>query len=166
MNEYDIKWFASLPFAGTILDVGSYNVNGSVREVLPVTVGADLRSGPCVDLVLDALELVAHFGTSSFDNVVSANTLEHCKDWKQVIANMHGVCRENGIIAVCTCGKQKPRHDYPSDFWRFTVDELERAFTGNKVISRYSEQGGRWVGIAIRKTANFTPIDFDVMRVP
>lgn len=166
MTESNLKWFLTLVFKpGTMLDVGSYNVNGALKSIIPVTLGVDMRDGPGVNRVCDASKLEETFGVESFDNVVSANTLEHCKDWKEMLRNMHSVCRTGGVIAICTCGKNKGRHGYPEDFWRFTVDELEMAFAGNEVVSRYDD-ANKWVGIAVRKTAEFQPIEFEVSGVP
>jgi hypothetical protein len=166
MVKDNLDWFKGLHYKpGSILDVGSFDVNGACRTVIPVTLGTDMRDGRGVDKVVDACQLEAVFGPESFDNVVSANTLEHCKDWKGTIRNMFAVCKKGGTIAVCTCSKLKGRHNHPNDYWRFTVKDLERAFAGNTVLSKFSADGGKWVGIAVQKTADFEPIDFDVDAV-
>ena len=36
---------------GKVLEIGSYNVNGGLREVIDITVGVDMRGGRGVDVV-------------------------------------------------------------------------------------------------------------------
>jgi hypothetical protein len=67
---------------GKVFEVGSYNVNGGVRDIIPDLLGIDLRKGPGVDLVCPVEDLHKHYGNESFDACVSTDTLEHVQDWK------------------------------------------------------------------------------------
>ena len=61
-----------------ILEVGSYDVNGSVRPLFSRAgsyVGVDFRPGPGVDLTMNAHCL--KFPDRSFDLVISTEMLEH-----------------------------------------------------------------------------------------
>jgi hypothetical protein len=62
-----------------ILDVGSMNVNGTLREFAPKGseyVGVDLTAGPGVDVVLTKPGYLP-FPRDSFDLVISTSSLEH-----------------------------------------------------------------------------------------
>jgi SAM-dependent methyltransferase len=67
----------------TVLEVGSMNVNGSVRDLFDGEyIGIDREPGPGVDYVFDA----AHFdGAQTFDVVVSTEALEHAPDPTAII---------------------------------------------------------------------------------
>lgn len=150
MNQANLDWFKSLPFRGTILDVGSFNVNGSLKSVIPVTVGIDIREGTGVDRVMDACDLVKVYGENYFDNVVSSNAIEHCKDVIGVLTNIFDVCKPGGIIAISGATANKDRHDYPGDYWRFDIATFAGIFYGNEVIQSFRDRISE--GIAIRKT--------------
>lgn len=141
---------------GNILEVGSYNVNGSIREVLPVTVGVDMREGPGVDAVCDAGDLVDKFGKESWDSVVSVEMLEHAEDWKGAIQNMWDVLKPGGAFLLTTRGPGFPLHDYPGDHWRFTTKEMKRIFPEGQVEPDTEAPG---VGVFVVK--NGTPPQMD-----
>lgn len=89
-------------FAGhkRIIEFGSLNINGSLREHFDVSeyVGVDWRPGPCVDIVSLAHEV--NFAPESFDVVVSASMLEHDPYWEKSLAKMVEVMKPGGLMAV------------------------------------------------------------------
>jgi SAM-dependent methyltransferase len=117
-----------------ILEIGSYNVNGSVRPIIEATMGPvtytgiDMREGPCVDLVLSAEQVAAHFGAEQFDAVICFEALEHIKDWKAAISNMKTVLKSGGTLYLTTRSKGFPLHSYPDDYWRFEVADMKTIF--------------------------------------
>lgn len=138
-------------FVGRTLEVGSFNVNGSVRSVIPVTIGTDMRPGPDVDEVCTASQLIKKFGCESFDNVVSTEMLEHAEDWKNALDNMWGVLKPGGMFLLTTRSPGFPLHDYPGDYWRFTVDDMKKIFPDGVVVSDTEAPG---VGVCIQKTTS------------
>ncbi len=65
--------------AATVVDLGSMDVNGSLRGIAPPAcryVGVDATAGPGVDMVLDDPYRLP-FATGSIDAVVSTSCFEH-----------------------------------------------------------------------------------------
>ncbi len=117
-----------------ILEVGSYDVNGTVRPFIEaynpsLYVGVDMRSGPGVDIVLDVMDLPI-LGKELFDIVFCLEMLEHAKDWKQSLVNMFSVLKKDGLLILTTRSPGFPLHDYPSDHWRFTQKNMADIFDG------------------------------------
>lgn len=113
----------------TVLEVGSYDVNGSVRPGLEALgpaeyIGTDMREGPRVDRVLDATQLVTEFGADRFDAVICCEMLEHCWDWRRAINQMKTVLKPGGLLVLTTRSPGFPLHDHPSDHWRFTTGDM------------------------------------------
>lgn len=112
-----------------VLEVGSYNVNGSVRPSIEPHakkyIGVDATAGPSVDEVVDAADLVKTFGAGSFDVVVSCEMLEHAEEWRKALHQMAAVTSD--WLVVTTRSEGMPYHPYPDDFWRFRVDQIVAA---------------------------------------
>lgn len=65
-----------------VVEVGSFNVNGSLRAVIEMLdtaeyIGTDIVEGPGVDEVCPAQDLVKKFGDNSFGIVVSTCVLKN-----------------------------------------------------------------------------------------
>ena len=106
------------------LEVGSYNENGSVRDLFrgPYT-GVDMREGAGVDLVMEAAFL--RFPDNSFGVVLSTEMLEHDPRPWQSVKEMARVLEPGGYLIMTARGYGYPKHDYPSDYWRFSVEGFE-----------------------------------------
>lgn len=105
------------------LEVGSYNVNGTVRPLFHgAYIGVDMRPGPGVDQVATAGNLP--FESNSFDVVISTEMLEHDpRPWAS-IPEMARVLRPAGVLILTARGYDHrgcyPVHDFPADYWRFS----------------------------------------------
>jgi len=123
-----------------ILEVGSRDVNGSVRPFVEMLacpkeyVGIDIENGKGVDLVLPVEQLVQHFGIESFDVVISTELLEHVKDWRTVVNNMKAVLKNHGLIFITTVAYGMPYHAYPQDFWRYELEDLQEIFSDFQIL--------------------------------
>lgn len=108
-----------------VLEVGSCNVNGSVRELCPTPyLGVDVVAGPGVDLVVDGVKLP--FEDGAFATVVSTEMLEHALDPVASLREMVRVLRQGGTLLVTARGNSFPPHN-PPDRWRLmpgTLSEL------------------------------------------
>ncbi len=136
---------------GNVLEVGSYNVNGALRSVFSISVGIDMRDGPGVDRVLSVTELLDTYGPESFDCVCSADALEHIEDWKGALENMWGVLKPSGVLFLTMANMKKGIHGYPSDYWRWPLDEFCRLFCYNSVLDCF--EAGPSQGVVVIKTA-------------
>lgn len=118
----------------SVLEVGSMNVNGSLRpHVLSLGpssyIGVDFMAGSGVDVVCDASHLEKRFGKASFDVVISTEMLEHAEDWRRAILAMKSVLRVGGSLLLTARGPGFPLHGYPHDWHRFTVLDFRRMFS-------------------------------------
>ncbi|RAG85897.1 methyltransferase type 11 [Streptacidiphilus pinicola] len=116
-----------------VIEVGSRDARGAVRSIVtPLRpaeyVGVDMASGPGVDLLCPAEELIERFGESSFDVVISTEVLEHVQDWRAVVHNLKGVLRDRGLLIITTRSRGFEFHPYPLDFWRFEVADMAAIF--------------------------------------
>lgn len=120
-DNKDIMW-------GPVLEIGSYDVNGSVREVLDIDIGIDMREGPGVDIVMDAVDLPTKFGLGSIASIICIDVLEHCKNWKGVVLSAWATLEDEGALLLTAANPNKCLHNYPGDYWRFTLKHFEDMF--------------------------------------
>lgn len=85
-----------------ILEIGSYDVNGSIRQFFPNSsyVGVDLCEGPGVDLVSYGHKV--DLPDASFDLAISCECFEHDPNWVETINNMYRMTKAGGMVVV-TC---------------------------------------------------------------
>lgn len=137
MCHASVHAFISLALSGDevrgkrVLEVGSYDVNGSVRPYIeglgPASyLGVDMQPGPRVDRVVRAEALLEEFGSESFDIVISTEMLEHAEDWRSAVRNMMCVLSAGGVLIVTTRSAGFPFHGFPHDYWRYGVGDFER----------------------------------------
>src|SRR5690242_13750953 len=106
-----------------ILDVGSLNVNGTLRDFSPPGaryLGIDLEDGPGVDLVLDD-PYAYPFSDGAFDMIVSTSCFEHDPMFWLTFLEMSRVLRDGGILYI-NAPSSGQYHTHPWDNWRFYPD--------------------------------------------
>jgi SAM-dependent methyltransferase len=145
-----------------IIEVGSLNVNGSVRKIiqsfLPKNyIGLDLQNGTDVDLVLPAEKIVWYFGPKRFDVAISTETIEHVVDWRVVIENMKGVLKCGGYIYLSVPTIGFGYHEYPYDCWRYETEDMEKIFADFNIIINEKISDG--IFLKAQKPQNYTPCD-------
>lgn len=86
----------------SVIEIGSYNINGSVREFFSncFYIGLDVAPGPCVDVVCLGHEYAVP--DNMFDVVISTECFEHDPYWQKTFANMIRICKSGGLI-LFTC---------------------------------------------------------------
>ena len=159
--------FCQKDFKGLdVLEVGSYDVNGSVRKLIdryqPKSYkGVDIFKGPGVDQICPVGKLVSTFGTRSFDVVLSTEMLEHVEDWREAITNLKGVLKPNGLLILTTRSIGFPYHGYPYDFWRYEIDDFKQIFSDMDVQSLIADADAPGVFLKARKMASSKPFSLE-----
>jgi SAM-dependent methyltransferase len=106
-----------------VLEVGSRNVNGSVRRFFGgLYLGVDMVPGEGVDMVARADQLP--FDPNRFEVVVSTEMLEHDPYFWLSLPEMARVLMPGGYLLLTTRGIGFHYHEYPGDYWRFTEDAI------------------------------------------
>jgi len=108
-----------------ILEVGSYDENGSIRPLFEGYnyIGCDMSAGKCVDVVQENPHILP-FDSESFDIVLSASCLEHCRRPWELILEMDRVLRGGGLL-VLTIPWKIGYHPFPLDYWRISPDGFD-----------------------------------------
>lgn len=105
-----------------IVEIGSYDVNGSLRQVAPpcTYIGLDYTAGPGVDRLISNEQLPVQDNTADF--VISASCFEHARFFWETFIECLRVSKNNGIIMINAPSNSLHFHQYPIDAWRFMPD--------------------------------------------
>jgi len=133
-----------------VLDVGSRHINGTVKDCIREAemgapdeiIGIDFVDGENVDIVMNGHDLVEKFGENSFDAVMCTETLEHDNKFWITVEQMRKVVKPGGWLLITVPGIHFFRHDYPSDYYRFTDSALKEVmFEGfeDVMVETYSD---------------------------
>ncbi len=109
-----------------ILDVGSYGVNGTYREIFADPekysyTGLDVNPGPNVDYVPSDPYHWTKLPDQSFDVIVSGQAFEHIEYPWLIIEEISRVLKKNGLACI-VAPSRGPEHKYPVDCWRYYPD--------------------------------------------
>lgn len=104
------KHFPGKFSGGKVLEVGSLDINGSVRSFFDADryIGVDVADGPGVDEVCQG-QLLDH-PTASFDVVVSCECMEHNPFWVETLANMFRMAKPGGLVIVSFATTGRAEH--------------------------------------------------------
>tara|TARA_B100001057_G_C22736499_1_gene905994 strand:- start:144 stop:917 length:774 start_codon:yes stop_codon:yes gene_type:complete len=86
----------------SILELGSYDVNGSIRTIFDNTskyIGLDLIKGPGVDIVYDGKDIPIN---QEFDLCISCECFEHNPNYFENFLKMIELAKKDGLV-VFTC---------------------------------------------------------------
>jgi len=166
ITNHTYNWVRGLD----VLEVGSYNVNGTVRptieELQPASyLGIDFRAGPGVDDVRDITK-PEHFpeGPDSYDLIVCCEVLEHVEDWRAAINTMRSLLKPSGVLLLTTRSLGFPLHEYPGDYWRFSVLDMRCIFAGWVDVGVFNDGQVPGVFVVARKAPSLDTIH--VYRMP
>ena len=94
-----------------VLDIGSHNANGNVRDLLPNSAwtGLDIVDGEDVDIVADA---TTWRSKRRFDVVATTETFEHLEDWRALLDTaVHHLSKNGPQVLLVTCASTgRPVH--------------------------------------------------------
>ena len=95
---------------GKVVEIGSYAVNGDVREFFLWAneyIGVDLTNGPGVDVVSSGHE----FGESNnYDVAISCEVFEHNPYWLETFLNMIRITKPGGTVLFTCATKGRMEH--------------------------------------------------------
>lgn len=119
------RMVSNYKIAGIVLDIGSMNINGSVKAIFKGCnyIGLDMREGWNVDVVANAHAIPMKDG--DVDCVVCCDTLEHDDDFFQTIKEIKRVLKMGGWFILCVPSFNFPLHEFPNDYWRFTKEGVK-----------------------------------------
>lgn len=147
-----------------VLEVGSYNINGSLRPFIKQFnpkqyIGIDTEEGKDVDCICSAEDIINKFGKERFDVVISTETIEHVENWKSTISNIKNVCKTNGIILITTRSRGYKYHAYPTDFWRYELEDMANIFSDYTIKKLERDIMSPGVLLKAQKPVNFVEKD-------
>ena len=104
-----------------ILDIGSYDVNGTVRPIFEKGnyTGLDMAQGPNVDIVSESHNI--DLPNETFDIILSTSCFEHDEMFWVTFLEMCRLIKPGGYIYV-NAPSSGPYHGHPGDCWRFYKD--------------------------------------------
>lgn len=109
-----------------VLEVGSLNINGSIRTLFDKCdyTGLDLEPGSCVDVVCEGQNYDAP--NETYDVVSSVECFEHNPYWKETFLNMIRVCKTGGLVFFTCATDGREEHGTSKsrpDSSQFTVNK-------------------------------------------
>lgn len=122
-----------------VLDVGSFDVNGSYRNLVESKgwsyLGLDIAPGKNVDIVsIDPYHFP--FDDNRFDLVISGSAMEHVEAIWLWIPELVRVLRKGGMLAINT-HTQWAYHPHPVDCWRILPDGMKFLFDQTGQLEDY-----------------------------
>lgn len=128
-----MKWFvdnyiSKMPFDDiNILDVGSYDVNGSYKHLFSEDrfnyKGLDMEEGPNVDIVLKNPYDWDALATDQFEVIISGQAFEHTEFFWITMSEMTRVLKKDGLLCIIA-PNGFVEHRYPVDCYRFFTDGM------------------------------------------
>ena len=105
-----LNLFPQFQRTGTILEIGSQNINGTVRGLLEAEryLGIDIAQARDVDFVCpgELIELADEWS----DLVISTECLEHCREWVKLVKNAIRICKRGGLMIFTFAGLYRSCH--------------------------------------------------------
>ena len=88
-----------------VLELGSLNINGSVRQHFRDCefVGIDKMDGPDVDIIVEAKNTI--FAKDYFDTLISMSMVEHDPDWQESLGHNFQWLKPGGLFVLCLGGE-------------------------------------------------------------
>jgi len=135
-----------------VIEIGSQDVNGSLRQVCPQQfgyVGLDFQEARGVDIVLKD-PYVLPLETESVDIVLSSSCFEHSEMFWLVFLEVMRVLKPGGLFYL-NAPSSGSFHRYPVDCWRFYPDSgmalvrwAQRNGVRAAMLESFVQKGGSW----------------------
>jgi hypothetical protein len=100
---------AQIGHLGFVFEIGSKNVNGTVRGLFDTDayLGIDVRSGPDVDVVADG---AVYIPPTPPDLIVSCEVLEHTPDAEAIVRHALALLPSGGRLLVTAAAPERAPH--------------------------------------------------------
>ncbi len=163
-----------------VVELGSYDVNGSLRRFQPEGcrwVGLDIECGPAVDVCIKPGAPLP-LKRESVDVVLASSVFEHDEAFWQTFEELCRITRAGGLIYI-NAPSNGWYHRYPQDCWRFYPDSaralekwarskgMEITLIESFVADRSGDVWNDFVAIFGKGNANhFNAVDYIYARVP
>lgn len=110
MHDAVKSFIASARTRLSVLEIGSKNINGSIREFFPGWhfTGIDMSPGDGVDIVADGATWDGN--GQKWRVVVCCEVLEHAPDWKGIVSNAYLLTEFGGMFIGTAAGPNRPAH--------------------------------------------------------
>ena len=140
VQEYVAEHRSYRDIEGRVLEIGSYDVNGTLNEELEGCehIKMDMREGPNVDVVANAH--VLPFPDDSFDAVICVEMLEHDAAFWVTMKEIERVCRVGGAVILCASSIGFGLHDHPCDYWRFTAEGMRELLSFCNQVEAHTDR--------------------------
>jgi len=133
LMEYCLHAYGKGDGTERVLDVGSLDVNGTYRGLFALApgqggypiasyVGADIREGPNVDLMMGEYSIPVQ--EAAFNVIISGNTMEHVKLFWVWSRELKRVLAPGGLLILGVPSLGCGEHRYPVDCWRLMPDGM------------------------------------------
>lgn len=123
---------------GRVLEIGSQDINGTVRQYFEDAteyIGTDMQDGVNVDMVINNHDILARFGSDTFDTVIACEVLEHDRRFWKTAASLQAVLKPGGYLIITTPTFMFPIHRFPKDYYRFGEDAYrDEFFDGMEIL--------------------------------
>ncbi|HLD86711.1 MAG TPA: class I SAM-dependent methyltransferase [Candidatus Nanoarchaeia archaeon] len=132
-------WKGQFSSSDLVLDVGCGSHPRYHRHIPSRIICSDITKSPNAHLISDAQAIP--FRPSSFDGVVSVNSLYYCEDPKKAVSEFSHVLKKGGRLVMVTPFIY-PIHDAPHDRFRFTEYGLRELLKDGFVVQKVAPIGG------------------------
>lgn len=103
IHSWFIKIYTTLPNDYLIADLGSYNINGTIKDKLPgKIIGIDLVAGPCVDVIITP-GVIPPEHVMRYDALISANAFHYSGDPNEYKSEVLQLLKINGHFVLTMC---------------------------------------------------------------
>jgi len=159
MHEQALSWVGQFRTDEdlAVLDIGGRDLNGSTRPLFPNARPyhvLDILPGNGVDFVADAADWRPttreweDLPSGGYDLVVTTETFEHAKRWREIIKTAWDVLRPGGWLIFTCAGPGRPVHSGVEAVWGLIGDEWYANVSPEEIREELFIQG--WTDIEAR----------------
>lgn len=147
--KHFVSTYVKFNSSSRIVDVGSYNIGGSYRDIFEGLgadyeyIGLDIVPGPNVDIVVEDPYCWKEIEDESVDCVISGQAFEHIEYPWRSMAEIYKKLKPSGVVCIIA-PNSLAEHRYPTDCYRYFSDGLS----------------------ALAKSAGFNVVECTVAGVP